>query len=138
MPTAFTLNGAACSYVLVGASGETRRGGPPPGRARGSDVEAAGVNSVTGGGTDRGVRGNLGAPAMPVGGSPGGSPTNGVVAAGGDLPGGNPDGGSPAPAGGPSPSASGTPAPTIPASSPPAPEPTMSSQAAPPEPSPSS
>jgi serine/threonine-protein kinase len=28
MPTAFTLNGTPCSYVLVGASGETHSGGP--------------------------------------------------------------------------------------------------------------
>jgi serine/threonine-protein kinase len=141
MPTSFTLNGAACSYVLVGASGETRTGGPPPGLTGGSDVEAAGGDGVTGG-TDRGVRGGQGVPAAPAGGPPAGAPPAGGLMAGGQSPGPGPGSGSPSPTGGsPSPSATGgggvTPSPSTSASSTPPPTPTVSPQAAP-EPSPSS
>nr|WP_277349667.1 protein kinase [Planosporangium thailandense] len=51
MPTAFALNGAACAYVLVGASGETRTGGP--GTGSGSDVEADGGGAAPGGRSGR-------------------------------------------------------------------------------------
>jgi serine/threonine-protein kinase len=145
MPTTFTLNGAACSYVLVGASGEIRTGGPAPGPTEGSGVEAAGGDGATAGGTDGGVRGNEAAPAAPAGGAPGGGMTFG-----GGSPGPHPGGHGSAPASGsPAPSATGdggaTPAPvssslpTDPSGSPEAVAPEAAPpQAGSPQPSPSS
>ncbi|MGC9671264.1 protein kinase domain-containing protein [Planosporangium sp. 12N6] len=136
MPTAFTLNGAECSYVLVGASGETRTGGPGRQPAGGGEVEAAGGQ----GGAD-GYRGG-GRPAQvtrggsTVGGSnPAGAgrATGGAPAGGGSAGHGPAGDGSPAgapttpPAGG---SAPGTGAPT--------PQPTGSAPAPAPSPEPTS
>ncbi|WP_275408579.1 serine/threonine-protein kinase [Planosporangium mesophilum] len=78
MPTAFTLNGAACSYVLVGASGETRTGGP--GTDDGSGVEAAGDRQ----GGNAPHRTGAGGQAVPAGVGPG-------VAGGGPAQAGSPD-----------------------------------------------
>jgi hypothetical protein len=126
MPTAFTVNGAACSYVLVGASGETRTGGPAPGPTSGSDVQAANDGSA-GGGPEVGVRRNGAVPVAPVAGLPAGvgNPAGGGTASssptagppGGGTPGGTPAGGSP-PA--PSSPSSGSPTP-IPSSAQPVP-----------------
>jgi serine/threonine protein kinase len=154
MPTAFTLNGAACSYVLVGASGETRTGGPGPGPTGGSDVEAAGGDGATGGGLGGGVRRDVGgAPMAPLGGPPvGGGVAAGGGSAGGSSGGGSSGGGSsggdgaspsPRPTGGgatPTPSPGTTPvaSPTPTASPPPAPPAATDSPAAATEPSPSS
>jgi hypothetical protein len=66
MPTEFALNGAACTYVLVGASGETQTGGP--GITDGSGGEAAG------GGQQGGPAGGNHGP-IPVGGTTGGATT---------------------------------------------------------------
>jgi eukaryotic-like serine/threonine-protein kinase len=87
MPTEFALNGAACTYVLVGASGETQTGGP--GITDGSGGEAAGgqqggpaggnhgpitVGGTTGDGT---TGGGVPAPApTPTTGAPDPVPTN--------------------------------------------------------------
>jgi serine/threonine-protein kinase len=140
MPTAFTLNGAGCSYVLVGASGETRTGGP--GAADGSDVEAAGGADPAGGGADAAVRRNGGGPPAPVGGrsTPGGGSTGGGPGGGGpsgatppveSTPGSSPTGG----AGGATPTP--TPEPTTPLDQPsPTPDASVDPQT-PPEPSPS-
>jgi len=74
MPTEFALNGAACTYVLVGASGETQTGGP--GITDGSGGEAAGGQQggpaggnhgpITVGGTTGGDGSTGGAPGGPA------------------------------------------------------------------------
>jgi hypothetical protein len=75
MPTAFTLGRAACSYVLVGASGETQTGGP--GASPGSDGEAAG--GLQGGVPVGGNQGPV--PGTPTGGgTTGGAPVDPVPA----------------------------------------------------------
>jgi hypothetical protein len=116
MPNGFALNGAACSYVLIGAKGETRTGGPAgaaPGRP---EVEAAGGNTATGQDFDARAPRNGPAPAAPAGGgvAGGGGPVGGGVTgggpaespAGGGSAGGGPAGGGPGgggPGGGTSP-----------------------------------
>jgi serine/threonine-protein kinase len=147
MPAKFMLNAAECSYVLVGASGETRTGGPPPATGDGSGAEAIGDGAVSGGGNG-GLGAGGGATAAPVIGPPAdGGTTIPAATAGGGAPGvASPpptSGWSPAPAGGgPSPSASSAaPSPsesTTTASPSPTPEPSPFSQPASPEPSSSS
>jgi serine/threonine-protein kinase len=53
MPTAFALGDAACSYLLVGASGETHSGGPQVGPSRGPG--GSGIGAGKGGIPARGI-----------------------------------------------------------------------------------
>jgi eukaryotic-like serine/threonine-protein kinase len=79
MPTEFTLNGAPCSYVLVGASGETRTGGPQPDAGR--ESAGAGQRGVQVGAVQPGSSGG------PTGGpAPADSPTPTPDPGAGDLP----------------------------------------------------
>jgi hypothetical protein len=157
MPNGFTLDGAACSYVLVGAKGETRTGGPPATGPGGSDVEAAGGSDATG----RGVAGraprNGQVPALSVngaaggGGSAGDGPAAGGGGSAGDSPGGagaSPTSGtgtspttgasSPTPTGGPTVRYTPYPQPSPEDSSPPpSPDPPAPSETATPSPTPS-
>nr|WP_240939965.1 serine/threonine-protein kinase [Planosporangium flavigriseum] len=70
LPTEFALNGAACSYVLVGAAGETRTGGPGASPNTASDVEAAGADPAAVGDAAGGARRNGAGAGAPVGGPP--------------------------------------------------------------------
>jgi hypothetical protein len=156
MPNGFTLDGAACSYVLVGAKGETRTGGPPATGPDGSDVEAAGGSDATG----RGVAGraprNGQVPALSVNGAAGGGGSagdgpGGAGGSAGDSPGGagaSPTSGtgtspttgasSPTPTGGPTVRYTPYPQPSPEDSSPPpSPDPPAPSETATPSPTPS-